>query len=99
MGGRSKGTITGIVLSLLGIAIALLLTPTGQSLQNYALNPGSQPTCSQPRWLLQVPDSQILASAWYEHPPYTANQTVDDNTDTEAYSKLSLKKYSPTAAL
>jgi len=84
MGERGKGIATGIGLSLsiFAIALTLLLTQTGQSALTYAVDLGAKPTCLHPRWLLEVPNSQISVTAFYVPRPYFANQTVDGNLNT-----------------
>lgn len=84
MGGHGKGIAAGVglLLSIFGIVLTLLLTQTGQSIKTYVTNHGAKPTCSHPRWLLQIPDSQISTIAFYVPRPYFANQTVDGNPNT-----------------
>jgi hypothetical protein len=72
------GTISGL-LAVSGIVIGLSATAGGKSTESYLVGNGT-PTCADPKWLLQVPDSQIYASAFYVQEPFSAGQTVADNT-------------------
>lgn len=80
--GKVIGTGIGLLLSILGIALTLILTQTGQSIKNYIANPARKATCLHPRWLLPVPDNQISVSAFYVPRPHFANKTVDGNPNT-----------------
>lgn len=81
MSPKRRVTVGGIISGLLaisGIVIGLLATAGGRSAESYLMDTGT-PTCADPKWLLQVPDSQIYASAFYVREPYSANQTIDNN--------------------
>jgi hypothetical protein len=84
----------GIVSGLIsGALVTFAITATGHStgvrmLQMAHLAPA--PSCTDPGWLLQVPDDQILANSWYAQLDtvqhygilHTADQTVDGNVRT-----------------
>lgn len=86
MGGRGKGfiaafaTAVGLILAIVSIAIALW-PKESISAKNYVKNHGT-PTCSDPKWLVAVPNDQISATSYYVAKPHSANLTVDGNQDT-----------------
>jgi hypothetical protein len=85
---------SGIVSGLIsGAIVTFAITATGHSTGVRLLQMVSgakPPTCTNPGWLLQVPDDQILANSWYASldtlPHYqtvhTADLTVDGNVRT-----------------
>jgi hypothetical protein len=92
--GCLKDIFVGILTGLIsGIVVAFYLTPTGQAAVT-AVRDGvrdqAEPTCSNPQWLLQVPDNSIFASSYYFQkdniPSYgvahTPGLTVDGNLRT-----------------
>lgn len=84
MGGHGKGIGNGLGLLigiLASVVISLAFTPTGRSVWSY-LTSNTAPTCSNPGWLLQVPDNQITAYAYYEYSNHRANLTVDGDRTT-----------------
>ena len=82
---------SGIVIGLItGAAVTIAITPTGHSAEVRVLqmaNSAKSPSCTDPGWLLQVPDDQILANSWYAATDnvkdyktlHTADLTVDGN--------------------
>jgi hypothetical protein len=58
MGGFFSGIISGLI-------VAFALTPTGHASGTYILGRDPRPNCSNPQWLLKVPDDQIFASSYY----------------------------------
>lgn len=78
---------TGI---LTGAIVSFYLTPTGQAWKTFITNYDPKPTCSDPKWLLQVPDSQIFASSYYFQKDnidgfgvwHDPNSTIDGNVRT-----------------
>lgn len=64
-----------------GLVLAISSTAGGKSTESYVMGSGT-PSCADPKWLLQVPDSQIYASAFYVHEPFSANKTVDGDQNT-----------------
>jgi hypothetical protein len=103
MGGqaRSSGTVLGIVGILAGIVVAFVVTATGHSTWSRAgsLISGAQPTCSDPKWLLQLPSNQIVsASAIYVHESDDPNMTIDGSRDTawlQWWPTSDFKNYTP----
>lgn len=79
--GKIIGTLLTTLLAVLGIVIGLWTTAGGKSTEAYLTSSGT-PTCANPKWLLQVPDSQIYANAFYVHEPYSANLTIDGDQNT-----------------
>jgi hypothetical protein len=74
--GAKIGKILGALVAVSGLVLAILGTAGGKSTESYLTSRGT-PTCADPKWLLQVPDDQIYASAFYVHEPFSANQTID----------------------
>jgi hypothetical protein len=72
--------ISGII-AVFGLVLAISTNSSGKSAESYILGSGT-PTCANPKWLLQVPDSQIAVTAFYYHRPYSADQTIDGNQST-----------------
>lgn len=70
------GTIISFLVGLSGLLLAISGTAGGKSAESYLTGSGT-PTCADPKWLLQVPDNQIYASAFYVHEPFSADQTID----------------------
>ena len=79
--GKIVGALLTTLLGVLGIVIGLWTTAGGKSAESYLTSSGT-PTCANPKWLLQVPDSQIYANAFYVHEPYSANLTIDGDQNT-----------------
>ena len=85
--------ITGLIVS---ISIAFYLTPTGQATLTAARHLLAKPTCANQQWLLQVPDNDIFASAYYINydsiPGYSTyhlpNYTIDGNIGTAWLQRL-----------
>ncbi len=50
---------------LTGTLVAFFLTATGQATLTAIRDGFARPTCSNPQWLLQVPDNQIFSNAYY----------------------------------
>jgi hypothetical protein len=86
--------VSGIASGLIsGAIVTFAITATGHSTGVRLLQVASlakPPTCTNPGWLLQVPDDQILANSWYATldtlPHYqtvhTPDLTVDGNVRT-----------------
>lgn len=85
-----SGIVSGVIS---GTIVTFAITATGHStgvrlLQMVSL--AKPPTCTNPGWLMQVPDDQILANSWYaaqDNLPYyqtvhTPDLTVDGNVRT-----------------
>ena len=81
------GVITGLIS---GVMVSFCLTPTGQAAFTAARNHLSKPSCTNPQWLLQVPSSEVFASAYYmqrdQVPGYSifhvASSTIDGDLGT-----------------
>ena len=56
------GLLTGLIS---GVVVAFYLSATGQAALTAARHGLTRPSCSDPQWLLQVPDSDVFASAYY----------------------------------
>jgi hypothetical protein len=56
------GVATGLIS---GILVAFYVSATGQSALTAIRHHLIKPSCSDPQWLLQVPDSQVFTSAYY----------------------------------
>ncbi len=80
---RVIGAIGSALLAVLGILIGLWATSGGKAVGSYVLQSGT-PTCSNPKWLLLVPENntQITAHAFYEYMDHTARLTVDEDPTT-----------------
>ena len=88
---QSSGWTAGIVTGLItGALVTFAVTPTGHSAEFRVLqvaNSAKSPSCTNPGWLLQVPDDQILANSWYQAMDnvqdyktlHTPDLTVDGN--------------------
>jgi hypothetical protein len=75
------GKIIGGLVAISGLVLAVSTTSSGKSAESYVLGRGT-PTCADPKWLLQVPDSQIAVTAFYYHQPYSADLTIDGSQST-----------------
>lgn len=81
------GLITGLIS---GVMVSFFLTPTGQAAFTAARDHLVKPTCNNPQWLLQVPSSEVFASAYYmqrdQVPGYrifhVASSTIDGDLGT-----------------
>lgn len=81
------GVATGLIS---GIVVAFYLSATGQAALTAVRNRLARPSCSDPQWLLQVPDSNVFASAYYlqfDHLEgyssfHSASNTVDGDLNT-----------------
>jgi hypothetical protein len=82
-----SGILTGLIT---GVLVTFAITPTGHSSEfrlSQIVKPEKSPTCTDPGWLLQVPDDQILANSWYQATDnvqdyktlHTPDLTVDGN--------------------
>lgn len=89
--GVLKGGLAGIFTGLIsGAVVAFYLTPTGQASWIAIRHFSATPSCTNPLWLLQVPNSEVFASAYYEHldqiPNYrmlhVASNTIDGDLST-----------------
>jgi hypothetical protein len=88
----TKGLGSGIVAGIIsGALVSFFLTPTGQALKSLMVHPTTPPSCSNPEWLLQVPDNQITADSFYIAPDtvpdhgitaHSADSTVDGSDNT-----------------
>lgn len=56
------GLLTGLIS---GVVVAFYLSATGQAALTAVRHRFTRPSCSDPQWLLQVPDSDVFASAYY----------------------------------
>lgn len=56
------GVATGLIS---GIVVAFYLSATGQAALTAVRHGFAKPSCNDPQWLLQVPDSNVFASAYY----------------------------------
>jgi hypothetical protein len=80
-------TVTGVVTS---IALAFYLSATGQAALTAAGDGFAKPSCANPQSLLQVPDSEIFAHAYYEQMDavdnfklfHVAGNTIDGDVNT-----------------
>jgi hypothetical protein len=90
-GERRHNWLTGIVTGIIsGALVSFYLTATGQAAFTAIRDHFAQPTCANPQWLLQVPDSEVFANAYYmQHdqiPDYglyhVASNTIDGNLST-----------------
>jgi hypothetical protein len=88
---RQAGLISGVVSGLLtSILVSFYFTATGQATLTAIRHHLTQPSCSNPQWLLQVPDNQIFAGAFYFQKDtiqdygslHTPDLTVDGNLNT-----------------
>jgi hypothetical protein len=85
--------ITGFIAS---ISIAFYLTPTGQATLTAARHLLAKPTCANQQWLLQVPDNDIFASAYYINSDsilgystyHLPSYTIDGNVSTAWLQRL-----------
>jgi hypothetical protein len=68
------GILTGIIS---GALVAFSVTPTGHSLEVHASQFRGHPTCSDPKWLLQVPDSQIFSDSFFVNSDHSPALTID----------------------
>jgi hypothetical protein len=81
------GILTGVIS---GALVAFFLSSTGQATLTATRDGFAAPTCSNPQWLLQVPDNQIFSSAYYVQadsiPGYdeyhSPGNTIDGNLET-----------------
>ena len=89
--GVLKSGLSAIFAGLIsGALVAFYLTPTGQASYVAIRHFSAKPSCTNPLWLLQVPDSQVFASAYYEQldqiPNYrlfhVASNTIDGDLST-----------------
>lgn len=88
----TKGVLSGTIAGLIsGALVSFSLTPTGQAAKSLISHPTTPPSCSNPEWLLPVPDSQIFATSFYfapdtlggyNTPAHTADLTVDGSENT-----------------
>ena len=88
---QSSGWVSGIVTGIItGALVTFAITATGHSAEFRVLqmvDSVKSPSCTDPGWLLQVPDDQILANSWYAATDsvqdyktlHTADLTVDGN--------------------
>lgn len=65
LGGLISGLISGIIS---GAVVSFALTPTGHAFGVYVFQRDPTPNCSNPQWLMQVPDDQIFANSYYFSP-------------------------------
>jgi len=64
---RESSWLAGIATGLIsGVLVAFYLSATGQATVTAIRHGFARPSCSNPQWLLQVPDTQIFSSAFYE---------------------------------
>jgi hypothetical protein len=83
LGGFISGVISGLIVSF-------VLTPTGRAAGIYATQLDPEPSCSNPQWLMQLPDDQIFPDSYYFSPdtlPYykilhTPDYSVDGSLRT-----------------
>lgn len=69
-----KGGLGGFFAGLVsGALVAFFLTPTGQAAWIAVRHPDAVPSCTNPLWLLQVPNSEVFASAYYEQRDQMSN--------------------------
>jgi hypothetical protein len=81
------GVLTGVIS---GTMVAFFLSATGQATLTAFRNGFATPTCSNPQWLLQVPNDQVFSSAFYVQadsiPGYkeyhSPGNTIDGNLET-----------------
>jgi hypothetical protein len=81
------GILTGVIS---GALVSFYLTATGQATWTAIHNHFTQPSCTNPQWLLQVPDSAVFANAYYvqrdQIPGYgllhAASNTIDGSLST-----------------
>ena len=81
------GVATGLIS---GIVVAFYLSATGQAALTAVRHGLAKPSCSDPQWLLQVPDSDVFASAYYVQfdqlkdysSVHSASNTVDGDLNT-----------------
>jgi hypothetical protein len=80
------GVFTGLIS---GVIVAFYLSASGQAALT-AIRHHTKPSCSNPQWLLQVPDSQVFTSSYYiqsdKIPGYgsfhVASNTIDGDLST-----------------
>src|SRR5690242_12019482 len=81
------GIVTGVIS---GVLVSFYLTATGQATWIALRHGFATPTCTNPEWLLQVPDSEVFTVAYYVQkdriPNYeqyhVASSTVDGDLNT-----------------
>jgi hypothetical protein len=81
------GILTGLIS---GVVVSFYLTATGQAAFTALRNHFVKPSCANPEWLLQVPSSDVFASAYYmqrdQVPGYgafhVAGNTIDGDLGT-----------------
>jgi hypothetical protein len=83
MSKRSSGClgVISLIVSVVSLVIALLATTSGKSAESYILD-SATPTCSDPNWLVQVPDDQISVSAFYYYQSDTPDHTINGDPNT-----------------
>jgi hypothetical protein len=63
---RDHPWLTGLATGLISaVMVAFYLSATGQAALTAVRHGFAMPSCSDPQWLLQVPDNQVSASAYY----------------------------------
>jgi hypothetical protein len=94
---RLQGCLVGLITGLItSVAIAFYLTPTGQATLTALRHLVVKPTCANQQWLLQVPDNEIFANAYYIQsdtiPNYSVyhrpNYTIDGDLGTAWLQQL-----------
>lgn len=91
LGGLISGVISGALVSI-------ALTPTGHAMGVYAFRVDPVPNCSNPQWLMQVPDDQIFSDSYYFSPdtlPYYGILHVPDSS-TDSNLRSSWLQWWPT---
>jgi hypothetical protein len=64
--GQRHNWLTGILTGIIsGALVSFFLTATGQAAWTAVRNHLTRPSCTNPQWLLPVPDSEIFANAYY----------------------------------
>jgi hypothetical protein len=67
--GWLSGLISGIISGIIsGALVSFALTPTGHAFGVYVFQRDPTPSCTNPQWLMQVPDDQIFANSYYFSP-------------------------------
>jgi len=79
--GGVLGKIAGALVAVFGLVLAVLTTAAGKSTEAFLLGSGN-PTCADPKWLLQIPDDQISVNAFYVRQPDSADLTIDGSQNT-----------------
>jgi len=64
--GRRADTFTGLLIGIVsGALVSFFLTATGHASEVAADHFWEMPSCSNPQWLMQVPDDSVFSSAYY----------------------------------